>query len=324
MRLRIRDFVVTKREWIFAVVRYEFLESEEAWCLLRYVPDKRGERISEERGRFKKLSFSEAYEFLRLHCPRYIKGGVHVVPKGDIREVLRPEEGISKVVEREEKVRIVYEMLKERIPKENIGITGSFLCGLNSKESDMDFVIYGRRNFDRARDIIEEAKEEGIISPIDEEMWRRIYDKRMPELSYEEFVAHEKRKRNRGRIGDSYFDILYVRDWDEIEIMDKEVYERGKKIGYAKIRGEVKEASFAFDSPAIYEIEHPLIKKVLCFTHTYAGQAVEGEMIEARGVVERTERGMRLVVGTTREAKGEWIKSLSLLSHEKEDTNSIR
>ncbi|MGB3944925.1 MAG: DNA polymerase subunit beta, partial [Methanothrix sp.] len=57
----------------------------------------------------------------------------------------------------------------------------------------------------------------------------------------------------------------------------------------------------------------PEIPVILCYTHTYAGQAVPGERIEASGVVEETVDGKRLVVGTTREAKGEWIRSLTLL-----------
>jgi predicted nucleotidyltransferase len=32
------------------------------------------------------------------------------------------------------------------------------------------------------------------------------------------------------------------------------------------------------------------------------------------GVVEKTPAGQRLIVGTTREAKGEWIRSLTLLN----------
>ncbi len=38
-----------------------------------------------------------------------------------------------------------------------------------------------------------------------------------------------------------------------------------------------------------------------------------GERIEARGMVEALGDMKRLVVGTTREPKGEWIRSLTLL-----------
>lgn len=313
MKARIRDFVVTKQDRIFSVVSYEFPGEESVKCLLRYVPDERGERVS-ERGRYRKLGFYEGYKFLMRHRPEYVKE-VHVVPKADIAELLRPEERLPAIVEREEEIRTIYDLLRGHIPQNRIGITGSFLCRLNGEDSDYDFVVYGRKNFNTVRAVIEEAKETGVIQDITEEMWTRIYEKRNPELSYEQFVRHEKRKRNRGVIGDTYFDILYVRDWAEIELLDSSIYVRGERKGYAKITAEVKDASFSFDSPAIYKIEHPEIKEVLCFTHTYTGQALEGEQIEARGVVEKAGDGTRLVVGTTREAKGEWIKSLSLIEN---------
>ncbi len=311
MKARIRDFVITTQDWIFSVVSYDMGE-ENVKCLLRYIPDERGDRVS-ERGRYRKLNFHESYEFLRKHRPEYLKD-VHVVPKGDIKEILLPEDWLPQIAKREKHVMTIYELLGNCVPKDRIGITGSFLCGLNSEQSDLDFVVYGLENFNLARQVIENAREEGVIQDIKEEVWKQIYTKRNPELSYDDFMAHERRKRNRGAIGKSYFDLLYVRDWDEIKRLDSSNYERGEKVGYEKITAEVKNASFSFDSPAIYEIEHPAINKVLSFTHTYAGQALEGEIIEARGIIERTEHETRLVVGTTREAKGEWIKSLSLLS----------
>ena len=99
----------------------------------------------------------------------------------------------------------------------------------------------------------------------------------------------------------------------------KEIYVEAKKSKNFQtytvgITAEVTDASFSFDSPAIYEIEHSEVNKVLSFTHTYTGQALAGETIEARGVLEQTKHETRLVVGTTREAKDEWIRSRSLHS----------
>jgi predicted nucleotidyltransferase len=312
MIARIRDFVITTENWFFSVVCYEIPEEENLTCLLRYIPDERGDRVS-ERGRYRKLDFQESFAFLRKHRPEYVKDGVQGVPKGDIKEILRPEDWLPRIARREKHVKTIYELLGNCVPKDKIGITGSFLCGLNSDKSDLDFVVYGLENFNLAREVIENAREEGAIQDIKEDVWKQIYKKRNPELSYDDFIAHERRKKNRGAIGNSYFDILYVRDLEEIKQLDSRNYEKGERVGYAEITAEVKDASFSFDNPAIYQIEHPEIDKILSFTHTYAGQALEGETIEARGVIERTKHETRLVVGTTREAKGEWIKSLSLL-----------
>jgi predicted nucleotidyltransferase len=309
MRARIRDFVVTEQDWVFSVVSYD-LGGEELNCLLRYVPDVKGERVS-ERGRYRKLDFYGSYEFLRKHQPEYVKD-VHAVPKGDIKEILRPEVRLPVIAERNEHARAVYELLGLHISKERIGITGSFLCGLNGANSDLDFVVYGRANFDKARTLVKAATEAGLLTGLKEDLWQQIYRKRTPELSYDEFVAHELRKGHRGAIGGTYFDILYVRDPQELQQLDRWNYEPGDRAGYKTITAEVTDASFSFDSPAIYEIEHPEVNKVLSFTHTYTGQALAGETIEAHGVLEQTKHETRLVVGTTREAKGEWIRSRSL------------
>ena len=311
MRARIRDFVITTHDWIFSVVSYD-LGGGELQCMLRYIPDETGERVSEGGRRYRKLDFHDAYEFLRKHRPEYVKD-VHVVPKADINEILRPEVRLPAIAERDGNVRTIYGLLGRHIPKERIGITGSFLCGLNGENSDLDFVVYGRANFDKARAVVKAASAEGLTTEIKEALWRQIYQKRKPELSYDDFVAHEMRKGHRGAIGDTYFDILYVRDPEELQRLDRRNYEKGERAGYRTITAEVKDAFFSFDSPAIYELEHPEINKILSFTHTYAGQALPGETVEARGVVEQTKHETRLVVGTTREAKGEWIRSLTLI-----------
>jgi len=309
MRARIRDFVITKQGWVFSVVSYELREAEAVNCLLRYVPDERGERVS-ERGRYRKLDFYESYKYLKWHRPEYVNN-VHIVPKRDIEEILRPDMQLPVIAEREAEIRYVYDLLRDYVPKGHLGITGSFLCGLNREGSDYDFVVYGRNTFNTVRAIIEKAKKENMIKDINGAMWRRIYEKRKPELSYEQFVRHERRKQNRAVIGDTYLDILYVRDWDEIDLLDSSIYAQGERKGYAKITAVVKDASFSFDSPAIYGVDHTQISEILSFTHTYTGQALEGEKIEARGMVEKMRDETRLIVGTTREAKGEWIKSLS-------------
>jgi predicted nucleotidyltransferase len=193
-----------------------------------------------------------------------------------------------------------------------MGVTGSLLPGLQNETSDVDFVVYGKYWF-TARDAIEgEKKRSGPIEDISMEMWERIYKKRIQEISFEEFVVHEKRKGNRGMVEGTYFDLLFVRDWEQI----KETIARGKDIGTMRIEATVTNADLAFDSPAVYKVEHPEIDHVLSYTHTYAGQALPGELIEAQGVVERVGEKKRLVVGTSREPKGEWIRSLTLLKKE--------
>ncbi|MHC1631610.1 MAG: nucleotidyltransferase domain-containing protein [Methanotrichaceae archaeon] len=305
MNVRIRDFLQSVDGWIFAVVDY--YHSQGIRCILRYVPDSNGERTTNG-VRYRKLDFDQSFEFLRRAKLEYVQD-VHVVPEDDILRLYKPEKELIHVAEEDSRVNKIVTILKEGgVSQESMGITGSMLIGLQGLNSDIDFVVYGN-DWWKARDLITRAKEEGLIQDLDKSTWKKIYTKRVPEISYEEFVAHEKRKGNRGLVDGTYFDLLFTRDWDQITAP----YLPGTKIGRRKIVAKVTEAEFAFDNPAVFKIEHQEIDEIHCYTHTYTGQALPGEIVEANGVVEETETGLRLVVGTTREAKGEWIRSLTLL-----------
>jgi len=302
--LRIRDFVITRNNWIFAVVSYHNAPFIQAF--LRYVPDEKGERIRQDGTRFRKVGFEAAQRLMR--ASRYYQNGLCAIPYEAVSEVRRP----GQYVEQSDDVdvaRLVELLESYGIGRWHMGVTGSRLVGLQAATSDIDFVVYGRSSFERGRAALRDAVESGTLPPITGDMWRRIYAKRTPELTFDEFVLHEKRKWNRGVTGETYFDLLFVRGYDEIAAEP-----RGVDNGYATLNAVVTNAAYAFDSPAVYEVDHEAVAKVLAYTHTYAGQAHKGETIEARGRCNEADV-TRLIVGTTREARGEWIKSCTLLSH---------
>ncbi|KGK99571.1 DNA polymerase subunit beta [Methanococcoides methylutens] len=306
IKTRIRDFIITKDDWIFAVADY--FHPDGVRCVLRYVPDESGDRQLNGM-KYRKYDFDVAFDFMRENKPEWVQD-VHIVPEDQVKKVLYPPDPVPELINQDERVKAVADvLLSAGIPLEKMGVTGSFLPGLQNKQSDVDFVVYGNDWF-RARDAISAAKKQGgFIEDIDEEMWHRIYNKRIPEISYEEFILHEKRKGNRGMVGGTYFDLLFVRDWDQII----EPLSRGTDVGTMRIEATVTDDELAFDNPSVYKVDHDEIDHVLSYTHTYAGQALEGEAIDAQGVVEQVGDIKRLVVGTSREPKGEWIRSLTLL-----------
>lgn len=308
LKARLRDFVVTDENYIFAVVDY-FHPANGIRSVLRYVPDESGDRVRNGI-RFRKYDFDDAFKFMRSIRPEWVED-VHVVPKDHVKEILHPPDRIPELVESDERISCIVNVLEKcGVSLPMMGVTGSLLAGLEVEKSDIDFVVYGVEWF-KARDAIKEAKLDPSIpiEPIDESMWHRIYAKRNPDISYEEFVVHEVRKGNRGMVNGTYFDLLFVREWDQIQ----SPIQRGEDGDMMQIEAIVTDATFAFDNPAFYKIEHDEIDHVLSYTHTYSGQALEGELIEARGIVEDLGDLKRLVVGTSREPKGEWIRSLTLL-----------
>ncbi|HID98513.1 MAG TPA: DNA polymerase subunit beta [Thermodesulfobacteriaceae bacterium] len=306
-KVRLRDFIITRDGWIFSSVDYHHPDGVRG--VLRYVPDPEGERTDGNRN-YRKFDFDEAYEYMDIHKPEWVQD-VHIIPWDQVGQILSPSDRLAQIWRSDTRIEeITSTLLAAGIPMDSMGVTGSFLPGLQIRGSDIDFVVYGPRWF-TARDIISNAKDDPdcSIEHLDEDMWERIYNKRIPETDFAEFKLHELRKGNRGMVGDTYFDLLFVRDWDQIN----EPTGWGTDLGHETIEAVVTDAGLAFDSPSVYKVDHPRIRYVLSYTHTYAGQALAGEVIEARGMVEEVNGQKRLVVGTSREPKGEWIRSLTLL-----------
>lgn len=302
--IRLRDFIRDKNGWYYAVAAYD--NNPRVGTVLRYVPDPSGDRVDENGVRYRKVDFEEAYQIIAKNHPEWVDL-VHRVPQTDIDLVLKPEEQIETIASKHQKVRKLLKAL--HLPPCSFGVTGSLLCGLGSVSSDIDGVVYGDAFF-HAQKYLARSFKEKTIEELSEELWQTVYKKRNPDTSFDEFILHEKRKFNRGQVEGTYFDLLYTRGYQDLPEF---VMKKGEILGKRVIEGTVTDDRFAFDSPAIYEIDHPEISRVLSFTHTYTGQAFTGETLQAQGIVERHDSELWLVVGTTREARGEWIRSLSLL-----------
>lgn len=302
--IRLRDFIEDRDGWLYAVSAYD--NADRVGCVLRYVPDPSGERQRGSGERYHKFDFEEAYEHIRRHKPEYLDV-MHRVPVRDVRRVYRPQAEFPVIASRDPRVDALQRILA--LPRGSIGCTGSLLIGLGAASSDIDLVVYGNAWFD-GQQRLRRAIRAGEVSALSEEMWRTVYAKREPEITFDQFVLHERRKWNRGVIEGTYFDLLFTRSYDDIETVP---VRKGRVLGTKRIEATVTDNSFAFDSPAIFEVEHDQVSRVLSFTHTYSGQALPGETIEACGVLEQHGDDYWLVVGTTRTARGEYIVSRTLL-----------
>ena len=317
IKFRPRDFIQTTDDLVFSAVSYSHT-GDKIPGFLRYVPCAGG---------FKKVDTRQANKALKEH-PEYLppRGEseipYHLVPVGRIKRIFYPKKRVLEIMNNaaddlEIKARRLIKIFSKEIPIEKIGVTGSILIGVHRPDSDIDLVIYGRKNFMLARDLLKKLIRGGIIDQLDEKEWEGAYRKRVgnkdPDYyTFEEFLQHEKRKFNKGVISGTKFDILMVLDDDE---EDKAGKEKGwRKIGKIKLQGVVEDDSYAFSYPArygIWSIEG--IRELISFTHTYMGQAENGEKIEVSGVLEEDEEGSRrVIVGTTREAVGEYIKVLEV------------
>jgi predicted nucleotidyltransferase len=303
--IRLRDFVMTDDGCLYAVSGYE--NDERAECVLRYVPTEDGDRTASWGTRYRKYDFDDAFAWVKEHKPTYLDL-VHRIPLSDIVCVLKPEEQAASITIRNSRVARLISHFD--LPMMTWGCTGSLLAGLENDVSDIDLVVYGNAWF-TARQQLMKAVTAGKIPAMSEEMWQKVYCKRMPDISFDDFVLHESRKFNRGEFEGTYFDLLYSRGYDNLHTHP--AITLGEKTGKMTVEATVTDACLAFDSPGIYCVEHEEIDLVLSFTHTYCGQCFTGEVLEANGSVEKHGNQTWLTIGTTREAHGEYIVSRTLL-----------
>jgi uncharacterized protein len=333
MRVRPRDFIYTTDDLFFATTTY-LHPGDRIISFLRYIPDQNGDRSLNNK-LYSKVDSNQAYKFLERNFPEYLfdceitKVQMMGVPIEKVKKLLIPTDRLREIMESkkrdklQEKVVLLAETFHDHagISFNKMGVSGSILPGLYKPEvSDIDFVIYGLKNHRKAMESFEEIKKEnGILKSIEGEYWEKLYNKRIKDssLSYEEFRWYENRKNNRGILEGTLFDILQTRDWDEIN--GHYGATRYEPMGCIEIECTVTDSLAAFDNPAVYKVDdveivdgpEVVISEIASYTHTYAGQAREGERITARGKLEKVigkNVSYRLIVGTTRESIGEFIK----------------
>jgi predicted nucleotidyltransferase len=287
-------------------------------------------RYVRRQGRLVKLGTDEANRHLAEHVPAWLAHSVlvdamvHRVPLTDVMRVHRPDVRLHKLrqlapadsalprprhaLEDALMARALWAaqaLADGGAPIDRLGVGGSLLLGAQHAESDIDLVVYGRSAFDTARRALAAALADGRFHELGDDDWRDAWGRRGSPIELEEYRWHERRKHTKAVVQGTRLDLSLVVDHAE------EISERGpfRKFGKATITAPVTDATAAFDHPARYRVDHPDVAEVVSFTPTYAGQARAGETIEASGWLEEDATGARrIVVGTSREGRGEWIR----------------
>ena len=185
------------------------------------------------------------------------------------------------------------------------GVTGSLLIGAQQESSDIDLVCYNRAAFHQCRDITRKLIVLQRLHELDEQDWQASYQRRSCDLSYSDYVWHERRKYNKAVINGRKFDLNFIDDTSNPELAS---YQKCEAI---TLQCTIIDDTYGFDYPAEFKIAHDHIDAIVCFTATYTGQALKGETVLVSGIVEENQHGVkRIVVGSSREAYGEYIKVL--------------
>ena len=308
MFIRPKDYIAIADTLYFAVVS-EYQEDGRALCWLRYIKDEAG---------MHKLDTRQAAEYISKSYPQfnfhsdYADSELHGITFESADKIFRPEETVLQLLnssspddKQRDAIKIVNRLLEAGIDQKNIGITGSLMLDTHNKKSDIDIVIYGRKQFFAVRKLIKNEINTARLESLNEALWKDAYRRRDCALTYEQYKKHELRKFNKCISGKTKVDFSMIPDAVE-RYNEKGPY---KKKGRANIVARVTDDTYAYDFPSRYFIKHETIAEIVSYTATYTGQARIGEQIEVAGYIEEgSDGGSRLLVGTSREAADEYIR----------------
>lgn len=302
-----KDFIETAEHLIFAVVA-EGTEQDKVLCFLRYVL---------KNGQFQKYATTQANAFLQRHYPDYLyyspvlDTSLHAVPIECIVKHHQPKQRLQEILHtiqvdavEQDLIALCQLLQTSGLDLTQLGVTGSLLIGVQQASSDIDLVCYTREVFQQCRAVLRELIAQKAIQALSDADWQETYQRRDCALGFDDYVWHEQRKVNKAIINGRKFDLALVNAPPPPEIY--------QKCGTMTLQARVIDDSGAFDYPAEFKIDHAEIQSVVSFTATYTGQAINGEIIEVSGLVEQNTQGIkRIVVGSSREAHGQYIKVLS-------------
>jgi hypothetical protein len=301
-----KDFIETTEGLIFAVVA-QGEEHGKVLCFLRYI---------KKDSVWVKVFTQQANAFLEQNYPEYLHYSfvldayLHSVVIEKIIKHYRPKQRLQDIIHQnpldlveKDLFQLCILFRQEGLDLFQMGITGSLLVSAQKNDSDIDLVCYQRDVFHQCRAIINRLIQQDKLQDLSDKDWRESYQRRSCDLSLMEYVWHERRKANKAMINGRKFDLNFVDSLLPASVISYQ------KCGEITLRCIITEDIHAFDYPAEFKTDHECYGTIVSFSATYTGQAVKGETVEVSGLVEQTKEGLkRIVVGSSREAPGEYIK----------------
>jgi hypothetical protein len=277
----------------------------------RFIPDSSGGRLREGKSYKKIYALSARFEFLEQNFPHYIiydpifDETLCEVPLEDVKRHHKPVSRLQKLRqskkldELERDALELFELLKNyaNVSWNKMGISGSLLVGLHTRNSDIDPIVYRTKNCRKVYDALK-ALQKDSKSPLkaySAEELQELFKFRVKDTqtSFEDFVRTESRKVLQGKFKKRDYFMRFVKDWNEIKAEYGAT--RYKNVGYAKIKAVVKDDSEAIFTPCSYKIKNVetfegvrfQIEEIVSFRGRFCEQARTGETVIAQGKVER-------------------------------------
>ncbi|MEM0451087.1 MAG: hypothetical protein QXO17_05925 [Nitrososphaerota archaeon] len=328
---RDRDMFATEEGWIFTVLG-DVHPPKRIWSYLKYVPGPGPWRAADGRTYTRVFTTYTVRELLsimdeiRARRPEYlyydpVVGNEVIAPPVDAvieywstsiglrRMSDRVEEGRASRLEQEAIGFVRWLESHAGLKRNDFGVTGSLLLGIHHDRSDIDLVVYGRRNLMRALEALRTAGEPvkpGAGQRLVETL-RAIY--RMPATDARSLAARVVHK---GLFGSTHYSVFGVRDQPMHGYGDYQYV--GK--GIVEVEVEITDSSESLFTPSIYRVEEKVlgIERIMSYHMVLAGLFEPGDRLRVRAKLEEVKgpRGeaLQLVLGSYEAVGSEQIKLL--------------
>lgn len=326
LRLRDRDAIVSGEGIIFRVYGYSH-PPEGYICDVEYAPSEiyvsDNPRAFRAKGLkiFYKFYADEGIKFILEKFPKYtvyykpLQSNLIGVKSDLIVEVRKPKKKLSALLIEEPYDELTISLHKilrlilsaSSLSAKNFGVFGSILHDFyHPSFSDIDLIIYGRKNLRILQETLEETYNEpgsNLRNEFIDEYAIKGKRWRFKNYSSKEFLWHQRRKMIYAVFESSYanrqikVEFEPVREWSEIHNEYEETY-RITGEGWIKAKARVLDEEGNAFMPSIYPIEImdilegprvDNVKRAVSFVEEFRMQAWKDEIIYVEGKLERVE-----------------------------------
>ena len=289
--------------------------------VLRYAPDENnGDRRKNGMGYRRLYHFTEQEQWILKHNPQYLaydsvfQATLQSVPISSIRQVYNPvlrvrermRTAAGHAVEDDALDFLNLLQLQAEVPRSCLGVTGSLLIGLHTKDSDLDMVVFGKRSCRKVYKALHRMMDSDSVPEVarlDARGIEELYAQRVADTSmrYDDFVRLEKRKVNQGRYRKRPYFIRFVEAPFEAE--SRYGQRRYAALGRATIAASIADDRYGIFTPCRYllsdvrGLEGPVpddLNEMVSFRGRFCEQACIGEAVVASGVLERVREGRKV------------------------------
>ena len=228
------------------------------------------------------------------------------VPIGRVTEVPDSKKGAQNLLKNSSKLDEYLSLTKSLIefltdggvPANSFGTTNSTLLGnYTYGKSDIDILIFGKKNYWKAMEIMQTAQHK-LLRWRTEAEWKKHYIDYFPgmDITQEEYVKHNTRKKSDGLWGETVFSLFGVSEPED----EKEKFEdtTSKHLGLAKVEATITEDYDACVRPGTYKIEDVKAlegpkgininpDRIFSYSRSHVGQVLKGERVICTGMLEK-------------------------------------